>query len=70
MKESARWNIQHNIEEDKRFIYKTYNIESPLDYFIIQRVKNRQSLCNTQEYNKTIDEIGKDIAAAVDKALL
>lgn len=70
MTEITRWNLQHGIQEDKRFSYKTYTAESPLDSLILARKKNRKLLFDEAEYNRFVDKAGKDIAAAADRELL
>lgn len=69
MTDAARWNLRHGVEEDKRFKHTTYNVESPLDALMVERVRKKRLLLDEANYNKFVDEAGKDIAAAAEKEI-
>lgn len=64
MTESARFNLQMGVKEDKRFPHTTYNIESPLDAYIIHKQQIREQ---TEQYlmNEYLQKIDKQLLETI-----
>ena len=70
----ARWNLQHGIPENKTYSHTTYNIESPLDAYILAKVQLRNGqgdrlIMDPAAYDTILDQAAKDIEKKIDDLL-
>lgn len=67
----ARWNLQHNVKEDKSYQWTDYTPEDSLDRYILAKVEIRNGLndrliMDANAYNGVIIQITEDIEKALE----
>ena len=66
---AARYNLQKDIPEDRRYEHTTYTPESEIDRYILARVDNRRMILDIKNYDDYVRSAGNDIAEAAGKEI-
>ena len=65
MTTEARYNLQRGIPEDRTYKWTDYTPESPLDYWILSRMKIREQIMT----DRKLDEAAQAAAAELEKRI-